>query len=1477
MAINVLISCARKSKEKELVKEYLKNNPNIGQIYDCNDTPTDYNRDESKQADIDRHITQLTDWFIFLCPFDFVGKYTFHELEVAVASGSTKSRLPMISLFFSKNPQEELDACNAKLSDSEKIVFHEGDVSREDINRFINPNPEHHPFYVPEAYETGKICEAVETELRRFVSHQLRLYRYETFCREVNASDIFFDHNRTKEENGFNDAIYLERAHDRLMLENTNNHLLICGAPASGKSRAVLEYIRKFCEGDHRFITVRGAQNLLGSGVGHRCINLSHLANDIIEYDKYLDAEDIVIESGPQHRRFIIIDQIDSMLGDDVSALEKLFYHATSKRRPNFQIILTTTPSGYESLRDLFEKMQQYTNTISDHMQSTMRLQRIDIADITSTQAEWVWRKMEQQTAPMPSGKVVGDYIPKLVSYNDRLVHEAYQFNSLSKFPSLSIQSFGDKASRISNSVGAFIRSVQLVRKMRRAGQTPLCLVLMVLKEEIWEGIKDKGLYVSKETTDYQRDFALEVQKLLSNFFVYNNILQLSKAHQEQKTVGTDDDNILPDFLSSIIDDSESLLDDKATITATDIDFKKSYIYDGDEMNTLVDPIVKMTIINDQAWDMIEEHSKYDYSTYRVTESRVMASSHSREEAIQAMTIWHRAFSEFIPVQTLIHILLRSPLNALDRLQGLKYQKDNLNNNAFVWRLYHEMIDKLKKECNSGDAEKRARVTKIFKSDNFLFLNTLLITNMSNVEEIRKKITKADGEFKDEFLCLDFVSELYGQAYSRTKALGYLKPLDDNPFCTLAREMYELIPQEKKQNAKLQDLLHYHFRQLQILPNYKEAEKYFSDNNLMPLLKQSIEEASRIDSEENKRILAECEKIMDCMANHVLGEKNFIDWMAKMDSCGLDISFKNISAIIHGSTRGKLNCKMQHKLFRELLTQVDLSLRNQSANTSLGRLYALYGATLVSETLRMLPSWDSAQEVLVKPKTWLEENLIEQTPDTFEIWETISLTVSQPFEYNRILKHVTDENGEIKDFWAENNILRDKLLNCAPFFSDSIELFHKLFCDSEKAQKRPLTTYTLANICKLIGGNYKILYTNSVNRSYESFIIMISEPRLKEIWDELLATGDLMNHRFILNLYDMIVTRSQEEHFISLLGENNWNVLCKKEELAALRIRKDRIYAPHQVLDIVKDAVQRQLNKGGVIDDSLFNNAVSRMINDEKSGAKDQSLVKLREYLTALVDGDTEYSRQLSKSENYFRSVLALGIKGPRVQFHSHDKELMPVREGYWLDGEYKYRKEINDLLYEITKQTNMNEHLCQKYLDPLLDLLEDLVNHPRVTPDIGQVNNLLKNRLDKKYENKRYRHYRNITPSELILITKYLFGYRGMPITTSIINNILEGIANYFEEMKETQTINKCNTWSLFCDFRKEFAPHTKFDGLTYFYILRTWPEKIDDFHEDIEKSYYNCERLLSRLVELERQGFKIHPEWKRRHIELLNIIGQL
>lgn len=465
MAINVLISCARKSKEKEIIKEHLKNNPNIGHIYDCNDTPTDYNRDESKQADIDRHITQLTDWFIFLCPFDFVGKYTFHELEVAIKAGNTKSKLPMISIFFSKDPQKELAICNAGLTEDEKIVPHDEDVSKSDIEKFINPDPDNNRFYFPEAYETGKLWDSVEAELKRFIANQLRLYRYETFCREVSATDIFFDLNRAKEENGYNDSIYLEREHDRIMTENSDNHLLICGAPASGKSRAVLEYIRKFCDGDHRFICVRGAQNLLGNGVGHRYINISHLADEIMEWDKYLDSEDIVLPTGEGHRRFIIIDQIDSMLGDDFSALEKLFYHATSKRRPNFQIILTTTLSGYESFKDFFEKMQQYTNTVSDHLQNAMRLKKIDIADISPSQAEWVWSKMEQEKSSIPSGKVVGDYIPKLISYNDRLVHEAYQFNNLSKFSTLSLQPYSDNSYRICNSVGAFARSVQIVKK----------------------------------------------------------------------------------------------------------------------------------------------------------------------------------------------------------------------------------------------------------------------------------------------------------------------------------------------------------------------------------------------------------------------------------------------------------------------------------------------------------------------------------------------------------------------------------------------------------------------------------------------------------------------------------------------------------------------------------------------------------------------------------------------------------------------------------------------------------------------------------------------------------------------------------------------------------------------------------------------------------------------------------------------------
>lgn len=273
MAINVLISCARKSKEKQLLKEWLSNNPNIGHVYDCNDTPTDYNRETTKQDDIDRHIREVTDWFIFLCPFDFVGKWTYHELQVAVTTKTERTGLPMISLFYSKNPNAELDICNKDLSGNEKIFMRSDDISREMINQYLGQG-----HYKPDEYEHGQLIDRVEGELYRFIGERLRMRRYETACAEVLPTDIFYDHNRAMPENGFDEAVYRNRAHDKEMMDAGFDHILLCGSPASGKSRSVLEFIKKFSNNpDNRFITVRGAQNLAGRGVGHRCISLSRL------------------------------------------------------------------------------------------------------------------------------------------------------------------------------------------------------------------------------------------------------------------------------------------------------------------------------------------------------------------------------------------------------------------------------------------------------------------------------------------------------------------------------------------------------------------------------------------------------------------------------------------------------------------------------------------------------------------------------------------------------------------------------------------------------------------------------------------------------------------------------------------------------------------------------------------------------------------------------------------------------------------------------------------------------------------------------------------------------------------------------------------------------------------------------------------------------------------------------------------------
>lgn len=1474
MAINVLISCARKSKEKEIIKQHLKDNPNIGHIYDCNDTPTDYKRETSKQDDIDRHIREVTDWFIFICPFDFLGEATFHELEVAINAQNKKTGLPMISLFFSKDPQTELEICNSQYPLDKKIIQRPEDVSRTQIDKYLNSASFHkNRRYDPDYYKHGELTKCVEKELHCFINHGLRLRRYETACNEVVPSDIFFDCNRTKPENGFSKNVFRRRHHDQDMIEAGYDHILLCGAPASGKSRSVFEYIKSFgYNPNNKFITVRGAQNLTGSGVGHRCISLSRIVEELTYYDAYLERENIYIEAPENQRNFIVIDQIDSMLGDDLSQLEALFHHVSSVRRPSYQILLTTTPSGYDANKELFEKFEQMAFTAKDSIQCSFQLKTIQISCPSYDDAQWVWGQLGNDSLPMPKGNVIGDYIYKLSSYNSRLIDEARHFKSKFSYDVIPVRSH--KKTCISNIIAAFVRGVQLVRTMRHKGQLPLCLVLMATKEELWQSIVDKNTsttgtiakgYTYLNSTDeaFLKDFAMDVQNLVSQYLIHNNIIALSKETQKIRQIDIDEDGDLAGIWNISIHESQNT-GDFESLSSLSFDFQQKREYDHEMMTTIISPDIRMTIINDQVWDLLCDYSQYDFNTYRLANGRITANTDARKEAKRAMNVWYHAFGLENPVNTLSRMISRSPLDKLDRLQGIKYLPNEDNNFSFVWNI---LCSELRKEA-SNDIHERERAENIKKDSNFPFLYILLVARMGSVEQIKATIKKKDGTFKPLFMSYDMVGELYGQAFGRAKDSGFLAPLVDDEYCILARELFEEL-QQSGVKATETDILYYHFRQLQLRSRYNDANEYFRNHHLSELI-TTIFQKNFEDIEEGDHCRQNCFKIMSAMAGRILADKDFEDWLGKMENCDMSVSYLQLASIIHLSTRGELNCKLQHKLFRNILKKADEAIRIPGSHPVLENVIWQYGVVLICEMLKMVPSFVSAKEILNTAIPWLEKNLVSYNQETRAIWESLALSQCQTYEFNFLLKEIFDsKDGSIKDFWSENDIIREKLLSISPNFSDTWELYKRLYRDTEKARRHKVTPYVFMNMYMNISDNYIELEKETTNRTYERFLQLLEDESIRSMIDSLIDSGEYINQRIFTKIYTTIVTKKQENHFRSLLGESAWQSFCEQEEPSVIRIQKRHIYSIPQVIDILKNTVQRQLNSNGLINDSLFNMAVIRWHEERKENNPHEK--DLYTFLHHLVDDNSDYKRRIAKSGRYFKSMHALGFKDvPIIRFN--DKNKQPDRKGYWLDEDFKFGRDIRDAMKNVCKQTIPTE----EEVDILFDYLELLPDYPQIMPDIKIISFLLRNRLPEKYE-KTGREYRDLTPREVLLIAKCVFGYRQLPITTSIINAILEGFANFFLVRQETDNINRETAWADLQLFIKQYAPHVHFDDTTYFQLLRVWPEKLNEFKSEIDKVCHRSERLLNRIMQIHNShGTSIPNEWHHYYYEIRDIIGQ-
>lgn len=1482
MGINVLISSARECKEKKLIKRMLEKHPDIEHVYDCNDTPTDYNREETKQQEIDHYIRHRTDWFIFLCPYDFVGQATFHELEVAVNASSSKLELPMVSIFFSAVPDEELRLRNEQLEAERQAPItydRRRDKTRADIEALLNPDPNHR-HYFPDPYAPGQLLEAVQKEFVRFVNNGLRMRRFETFCSDILPTDIFYDPNRTKEENGFDDHYFLRLPHYDEMMKQGNNHMLICGSPASGKTRSVYEYLRSWGRDTQQrnvFISVRLARNLGAGEEGHHCISLHRLVDELKLYNRYLDK--IGDKVNDKARHFIVIDQVDSMIGSDFNLLADLFKEATSSLRPNYQILLTSTPSGYDRIASTLDENRMLQST-DNTFQSTLPLSRIDISPLSFGDAREIWDNLSvgDERRVMPKGMVVGDFVPKLRKYTDRLLENARVFDCVLPAvrhpykPNLSI-----------NTIGAFVRSVQVVKRMRRSQAIPLCLCLMFMEQMTGDDWQTEG-----RTGNFRKCFAEDLLKVMNGYFIRYNILRLDFA-QEAAVATVPQRGRFACVTPQKKVHPECLVD-------TDLDFDKECVYDKESMVTLVSPTITLSFVNDKAWDELEQVYQFDYKPIMLSNGNRTVSLHAREEARRAMDIWYRTFASYAPWTTLLRMLTRSPLNALDKLQNRVWDDDGEDNASYVENLYHEMMRSLVRLPKAIHDE-------LLNDRNRVFLESLLTASKRNVEDIRREVFISGTTVKSQYLNYSFVGELYKKAFDRARLCGYRKPLDEkiirqmrvkdpktksrvDDYVALADEVlrafeaetFQTNPADAKERS---DEFYYYSRKILQCDTFNEAYGLFFDDEKLGLVAAmgEINEQYRLRKNPEDQLTfahKSCDQIMSSMCALIVGDYDFDKWMELARQTRTDITLANIMQMIGNSLVDVKHGELQRKLFVRIIQTADEALR-QGNNYALANIVRTSGVKIICEMIKQASSLVAARKIKNLVQPWLDDGLVIHTKDTPDIWETVALGRMQPYEYPFLLKEITKNNktGEIKDPWASNEQLRDALLLCPSNLSDTIELYCRLYENTDEAKIRKVTPYTVANFFKNVRRKYWDVKQESINSSFEAFMQMMNFKKIRDCVKRIVNNGEVTQHNFVLDVYNSVVTAEQETCFIDYIGQNAWDDLCRLPKVNSLRIGKERIYDIDKVIEIVGQVVRDQ-KQYAVISDDLVNNAVVRLNNTPKGSEYD----KLRNYLRALLTEDKAYVKALVKSQNFYRTCHTLKV--PVRHFHSFNakEDNSKVGIGRWCNPEQlELCKNINDKLGELSQLPSVNKAYADNELPKLLDMLGKLRGSTAwVVPNIIRVLDVLKNAVVRFAINaqgrkvKMYDGKKNIQPTTLMELVSRCYTDRQLPITTTIVNALLEGFVNYYEVAKMAQS--REHVRQLFWNFITDKAPYVRLDALSYKHILALWPCEAERHKATISQLADCNEQLMNILVK--KRLLTDVADWNTRWQKHIRIVGQ-
>lgn len=130
----------------------------------------------------------------------------------------------------------------------------------------------------------------------------------------------------------------------------------------------------------------------------------------------------------------------------------------------------------------------------------------------------------------------------------------------------------------------------------------------------------------------------------------------------------------------------------------------------------------------------------------------------------------------------------------------------------------------------------------------------------------------------------------------------------------------------------------------------------------------------------------------------------------------------------------------------------------------------------------------------------------------------------------------------------------------------------------------------------------------------------------------------------------------------------------------------------------------------------------------------------------------------------------------------------------------------------------------------------------------------------------------KNIQPTTLMELVSRCYTDRQLPITTTIVNALLEGFVNYYEVAKMAKS--REHVRQLFWNFITDKAPYVRLDALSYKHILALWPCEAERHKATISQLADCNEQLMNILVK--KRLLTDVADWNTRWQKHIRIVGQ-